>query len=345
MWIAGCGFKERRDFRSASRNRHAPSDDNTRQRLYLVTRHLITIFMPVRLLALDLDGTLLNSLGELSPRNCAAIGEARAAGVRVALVTGRRFRDARPLALQLGLDVPVISHNGALTKHARTLETVAVNLLPLETAREVLRVGRTHRADPLVSADHEGAGLLVYDHLRDTAGPVAEYIAWSRRIHGDEAERAILHVPSLEDYLRHAPVHITFSGAYADIKRLSLVFDDALGASVKLMTTLYPHIDFGLIDVIHPDVSKGTGLAAVAAEYHISPAEVMAVGDNHNDVEMLEFAGTRVAVANAEPRVRDLAGIHITATNDDDGVAVAIEKFILAETSDRNSEDRIQHTE
>src|SRR5688572_19266822 len=157
--------------------------------------------MPIRLIALDLDGTLLDSRGRLTERNRAAVAAARARGAVVALVTGRRFRDARPLALQLGLDVPVIAHNGALTKHARTLETVSASLLPLETAREVLRVGRAHRADPLVSDDPHGAGLLVYDHLRDTAGPVAEYIEWSRRIHGDEAERAILHVASLEDYL------------------------------------------------------------------------------------------------------------------------------------------------
>jgi hydroxymethylpyrimidine pyrophosphatase-like HAD family hydrolase len=299
----------------------------------------------IRLLALDLDGTLLNSLGELSERNARAIAEVRAAGVRVALVTGRRFRDARPLALKLGLDVPVVSHNGALTKHARTLETVNASLLPLETAREVLRVGRTHRADPLVSDDAEGAGLLVYDHLRDAAGPVAEYIEWSRRIHGDEAERAVLHVPSLEDYLDHAPVHITFSGTFSGIERLSAVFAHELGASVKLMTTLYPSIDFGLVDVIHPDVSKGTGLAAVAAEHKLTPAEVMAVGDNHNDVEMLEFAGTRVAVSNAEPRVLELEGIQVTDSNDEDGVAVAIEKFILAEKPNGNTELRIQESE
>src|SRR4029450_9202990 len=90
--------------------------------------------MSIRLVALDLDGTLLNSRGKISPGNHAAIERARASGVRVAIVTGRRFRDARPIALELGLDVPVIAHNGALTKHARTLETVAVLPLPLEAA-------------------------------------------------------------------------------------------------------------------------------------------------------------------------------------------------------------------
>src|SRR3954471_8624334 len=109
--------------------------------------------MAIRLIALDLDGTLLDSRGQLSAGNRAALTAARERGVRVALVTGRRFRDARPLALELGLDVPVIAHNGALTKHARTLETVAVKLLPMEAAREVLRVGRKEGADALVSDD------------------------------------------------------------------------------------------------------------------------------------------------------------------------------------------------
>ena len=285
--------------------------------------------MPVRLLALDLDGTLLNSRGEISARNRRALDAARARGVRVALVTGRRFRDARPLALELGLDVPVIAHNGALTKHARTLETVSATLLPLAAAREVLRVGRAHRADPLVSDDPAGAGVLVYDHVDEENRPLAEYIRWSRRIHGHEAEEAVRRVPSLEAYLDHPPVHITFSGAGGEIEHLAATLERELGESVRLMITLYPRINFGLVDVIHPEVSKGVGLAAVAAEQRVEPAEVMAVGDNHNDLEMLAFAGTRVAVANAEPAVRELAGVRLTASNDEDGVALAVEEFIL----------------
>ena len=98
----------------------------------------------IRLLALDLDGTLLNSRGQLSERNRFALEQVRDQGVRIALVTGRRFRDARPIALELGVDVPLISHNGALTKHVRTLETVAAMLLPLEAAREVTDLVRRY---------------------------------------------------------------------------------------------------------------------------------------------------------------------------------------------------------
>ncbi|MCA1816608.1 MAG: HAD family hydrolase [Acidobacteria bacterium] len=290
----------------------------------------------VRLVALDLDGTLLDSRGHVSERNRRAISEARARGCEVALVTGRRFRDARPVALELGLDIPLVAHNGALTKHARTLETVAAVLLPLDAARETLRVARAHGADALVSDDAEGAGVLVYDHIDEDDRPVAEYIAWSRRIHGAEAERAVVQVASLEEYLDHAPVHITFSGTQGKTERLAEAFARHLGASVKLMTTIYPRINFGLIDVIHPEVSKGTGLAAVARELNVPREEVMAVGDNHNDREMLEYAATRVVVANAEPALFELEGVRVVASHDESGVAEAIENFVLAEETVRS---------
>ena len=287
--------------------------------------------MPIRLLALDLDGTLLSSRGELSERNRRALREARARGVRVAVVTGRRFRDARPIALELGLDVPVISHNGALTKHAQTLETVAVWLLPLPAAREVLRIGRERALDAMVSDDHTGLGVLVYDHINDDNDAFRRYLAWSRRIHGDEAEEAVRRVPSLEEYLDHEPVHITFSGTCAAMEALGEALRCELNEQVKVFATLYTKADFALIDVLHPQASKGTGVAAAATEAGIERAEVMAVGDNFNDLEMLEFAGTGVLMGNADSRLleRKDMGLHVTATNDEDGVAEAVEKFIL----------------
>lgn len=286
----------------------------------------------IRLIALDLDGTLLDSRGELSERNRAALAAARERGVRVALVTGRRFRDARPLALELGLDVPLIAHNGALTKHARTLETVAAFLMPAEAAREVVRVGRAHGADALVSDDHLGAGVLVYDHISEGNTALAKYIAWSRRVIGPDAAEAIRQVPSLDAYLDHDPLHVAFSGGCAPMERLAEEMRRELGETVKLLLTLYPRQDFALLDVLHPAASKGAGLAAVASERGLAREEVLAVGDNHNDLEMLDYAGTGVLMGNAEPQLRERHRFHLTATNDEDGVAVAIERFVLQAT-------------
>lgn len=286
--------------------------------------------MSIRLIALDLDGTLLNSHGEVSPRNRDALQRVRERDVRVAVVTGRRFRDARPIALDLGLDVPVIAHNGALTKHARTLETVAVQPLPLAAAHDALRIGRAAGADPLVSVDHEGLGLLIYDHLSGENYALRAYIAWAKRIHG-EGNEAVRKVDSLEDYLEQPPVHMAFSGNCAGMSALALTLQEGLDTRVKIFCTNYPRQDFALVDIVHPEASKGAGVKAAAEELGIQRDEVMAVGDNHNDLEMLEYAGTPVVMQNAEEALRQVSRFNKTASNDEDGVAVAIERFILQE--------------
>ncbi|HEV8367499.1 MAG TPA: Cof-type HAD-IIB family hydrolase [Pyrinomonadaceae bacterium] len=286
--------------------------------------------MTIRLLALDLDGTLLNRRGQISERNRLAIDNARENGVRVAVVTGRRFRDARPIALDLGLDVPLIAHNGALTKHARTLKTVAVLPLSLAAAKEALRVGREAGADALLSDDHEGLGMLVFDHLSGDNAAVHKYVAWARHIHGDEDGRnAVIQVESLEAYMDHEPVHLAFSGTRAQMDRLGELLHSELGDRVKILSTRYAEQDFSLLDVVNPAASKGAGVAAAAAELSIAPNEIMAIGDNYNDLEMLLLAGTGVVMANAPLSLREIAGLYPTASNEDDGVALAIEQFVF----------------
>ena len=287
--------------------------------------------MAISFLALDLDGTLLDSHGQISERNRLAIDNAREHGVHVALVTGRRFRDSRPVALELGLDIPLISHNGALTKHAATLQTVSVLPLPLDAARAALRVGREAGADALLSDDHKGLGVLVYDHLRAGENTAAHrYVAWARRIHGeDESANAVQQVASLEDYLDHDPIHLAFSGNYAEMDQLEESLKSELGSTVKILGTKYPEQDFTLLDILNPAASKGAGVAAAAAELGVDRDEIMAIGDNYNDLEMLLFAGVGVVMANAPLSLREIGGLHPTASNREDGVALAIEQFII----------------
>src|SRR3954451_21542767 len=115
----------------------------------------------IKLLALDLDGTVLNSHGKIPNDNRAAIKAAENAGVLVTIATGRRYRDARPIGLELELNAPLITHNGALLKYAQSAETVACSLLDSETALEVVRVGKELGGDPLVSTDPRGGGELL----------------------------------------------------------------------------------------------------------------------------------------------------------------------------------------
>ena len=284
----------------------------------------------IKLLALDLDGTLLNSKGKIPDANIEAIRQAEEKGVLVTIATGRRFRDARPVGLQLELNAPLITHNGALLKYAQTLETVAVSLLSSETVREILRVGREFGADALLSADPHGKGTLLYDIVSAENIPLQKYIVWSKHLHGDEAEEAVVHVPSLENVLEETEtVHVSFSGKCAPMCELEMILQNELSETATILTTRYPRQDFTLIDILPPDASKGIGLEKLAVIENLTPANVMVVGDNFNDLQMLEFAGTPVVMGNASPELLERAEFYTTLSNDESGVAAAIDKYIL----------------
>jgi Cof subfamily protein (haloacid dehalogenase superfamily) len=286
----------------------------------------------IKLLALDLDGTLLNSRGKVSNENREAIRAAEEAGVLVTIATGRRFRDGRPVGLQLELNAPLITHNGALLKYAESLETVASSIISPETALEVVRVGKEFGGDALVSADPHGKGTLLYDRVSDDNIPLQRYIRWAESLHGDEAEEAVAHVGDLNDVLSdHEVIHISFSGSCDRMEEMAEYLIGELGETITLLPTIYPRLDFTLIDILPPDASKGRGVEKLALINDLQPENVMAMGDNFNDVEMLEYAGTAVVMGNADPNLRERGEFYTTVTNDENGVAAAIKRFILTE--------------
>jgi len=286
----------------------------------------------IKLLALDLDGTLLNSRGKVSDKNRDAIRAAEEAGVLVTIATGRRFRDGRPVGLELDLNAPLITHNGALLKYADSLETVASSILAPETAIEIVRVGKGFGGDALVSADPHGKGTLLYDRVSDDNIPLQRYIEWGKRLHGDEAEEAVIHVEDLNDVLgEHEVIHISFSGSCGRMEHMADYLRGELGETITLLPTIYPRLDFTLIDILPPDASKGKGVEKLALINRLLPENVMTMGDNFNDVEMLEYAGTAVVMGNADPNLRERGEFYTTVTNDENGVALAIEQFILSE--------------
>ena len=285
----------------------------------------------IRLLALDLDGTTLNSSGQITDVNRDAIRAAESAGVLVTIATGRRFRDARPLGIELGLNAPLITHNGALLKYADSGETVACSLLSSSTSFEIVRVGKDHGGDALVSTDPHGNGTLIYDRVSEDNLPLKKYLRWSETLHGGQAGRVgVAHVAKLEDVLNaHEIVHISFSGGCDAMSAIQSVLSRELGNTVTILPTIYPRLDFTLIDILPPDASKGHGVAKLAKINGLMPENVMAIGDNFNDLEMLEYAGTAVVMGNADPKLLERAEFYTTLSNDENGVAAAIERFIL----------------
>jgi len=280
--------------------------------------------MPIKLLALDIDGTLLDSRGEISARTRLKIDEARRQGVLIALVTGRRFRSARPIVQELELEVPLISHNGALTKNVATLETYGYYPLDAETAREVIQIGRECGSDMICCDDPQGLGVMVIEGVSPDNRALHRYL--------DKYRDSVVEVPDLLEYVDHAPIQVMFSGRCARMDSFADHLQAATNGRTQLFKTRYLSVDLTILDALSPLASKAAGLEAVARTHGIDPHEVMAVGDNHNDLPMLRFAGLGVVMDNAEDELKR-SGFPLTSSNDQDGVAEAIERYVLQEPS------------
>ncbi|HJR60481.1 MAG TPA: Cof-type HAD-IIB family hydrolase [Vicinamibacterales bacterium] len=278
----------------------------------------------IRLLALDIDGTLLDSTGQLPQANCDAIARAIDLGVEVALATGRRYDFARPIFEQLPGPLTLILSNGAVVK-TRDGETLMRRLLPRAVARDVLASVPQHRHEAAVTFDRPREGQIVY-----------QAIDWEHPRHSRffAANRPFLaEMNPLEDCLTEDPVQVMFTGVCAEMRELFYELrGDASDRRYSVALTEYEFRDFSLVDVLQAGCSKGTALQDWAAERGYARAEIMAVGDNLNDVEMLEFAGRAVVMANGIPELKD-RGWALTASNDDGGVAQAVETFILRAAS------------
>jgi hypothetical protein len=276
--------------------------------------------MPIKLIALDIDGTLLTYRSELTPRTRAAITAAQAQDVKVALVTGRRFGSAHQLITELGLEVMLVSHNGALTKDCATLETLDYHPLAAAIARVVTEHGRTARADIICNDDPHGHGIMVMEGLSQENQALHRYLAkyWD----------SVREVPDLLEYLDHDPIQMMFSGGCDAMDKFAAYLDEAMAGRVQLFKTRYRSIDLTILDVLSATASKGASVAALAAQHDINATEVMAIGDNFNDLTMLRYAGRPLVMGNAEDELKAL-GFELTDTNEADGVAKAIEKYVL----------------
>jgi Cof subfamily protein (haloacid dehalogenase superfamily) len=280
--------------------------------------------MAVKLIALDIDGTLLDSRWTLPEANRAAIAEATRRGIEVALVTGRRYDFAMTIALQIGAPLTMIVSNGAVIR-TQDGKTHLRHLLPRETAARVLEITRPWRDSTGVIFDRPRENQVILEIIA-TDDPIrTAYYARNKEFIGQA-------VP-LESCLTEDPLQVMLSGKVESMREAETVLRAAEAAEgFKVASTVYESRDFSMIDVIHPQCSKGAALAEWAALRGLAREEIMAVGDNHNDLEMLSFAGVPVVMGNCVPELRNF-GWHETASNDHNGVAAAIELFALREVA------------
>ena len=265
----------------------------------------------IRLIATDLDDTLLNAQSDLNPRVLDALHAAMAAGCGITLSSGRMLEAMVPLAERIGVNAPMLLYNGEAAYDHRTGETIFADRLPYETALGIVEMAE---AMGLYIQAYPGRGYYcreVCDHTRRYAASV-------------QVEAIPIHMP-VSAWMRAQP---------RDLQKL-LIIDTPEGADraqAALMSAFSGKATFlksraNFIEIVPDGVDKGQALMRLAAHLGIAPDEVMAFGDGQNDVPMIAAAGTGVAVSNACPAALEAADI-VAPSNLEDGVAQIIEAWL-----------------
>lgn len=280
--------------------------------------------MGIRLIALDIDGTLLGSDWKVSAANCAAIQEATRRGIEVALVTGRRFDFATPVAEQIGAPLTMIVSNGALVRTNDGVTHVR-HLLPRDTARRVLESTAAWRDITAVVFDRAITRQVILEKIDWEDLAKVPYYTRNREF--------LAEVRPLPDCLDEDPIQVMYAGKVKPVREAETALRRVqFHKEFALAVTMYESKDFGMIDVVNSCVTKGATLSEWAGIRSVPAEEILAIGDNHNDLEMLNFAGTPVVMENGVAELKN-RGWHVTRSNDEDGVAVAIERFAFKEHS------------
>lgn len=261
--------------------------------------------MQFDLIALDLDGTLLNTREEISPRNRRAIRAALDSGTRIVLVTGRGVDTPIRVSKELGLNLPIICCHGALTKDFLANRTLGHVPVPMQYAKPMVEFAEKNGLSIALYSEEifyrlEGQRL----YMEDMRGP-----SWRE-------------VQTFEDVMHTAPTFIRFLGRES-VEAMEREFGD-LPLHFKHETWY----DFVECAVTNREATKQRALARLCADFQIPSERVLAIGDSRNDVPMLRWAGLGIAMGNALPEVRASVRF-VTATNDNDGVAAALERFII----------------
>ena len=265
--------------------------------------------MAIRMLVTDLDGTLLNRSFQISPKNKEALQAAAAKGVMVTLATGRMYRSARPYAVELGLDAPIITYNGAVIQSTGG-ETLFSSCLEAGTAAAVMQYCfqrrwyvQLYQGDNLYYAAATPAALA-YEKSSGVKGLAVGQKGMLARTTAAPKLLAVAPDPSRTDVMV-AELAEVFSGKIAVMKS----------------NPLY-------IEVIAPGVSKAAAMLSLAAEYGIRADVIMALGDSNNDLSMLRAAGLGIAMGNAAESVQRIADA-VTTECESGGVADAVYRYVL----------------
>ena len=283
---------------------------------------------PIRLIAIDIDGTLLDSKVEISAANLDALRRAHESGIEIILGTGRRHKFAQPIAESLGFDLWLISSNGAVTRSTHG-ELFHQDLLPKGTALKLCRHMQEFRNYTVLTFDREGMGGIVCENHEQLYGVIQRWM--------EKNAPYIEYISPIEKALTEDPIQVMFCGPVELMKRAQeRVLASDFTAEFTLLRTQYDARNLCILDILNAGCSKGHALERWANFRGLDRSEVMAIGDNYNDIEMLTFAGHPVIMGNASDDLKQ-NGWTVTLHNDESGVAAAIEQVLGANQASVNA--------
>ncbi len=265
------------------------------------------------MVAIDLDGTLLSSRKTITPLTHSVLREAVKAGIKVVLATARPPRSVRTYYEALKLDTPTVNYNGALIWDEVKRKVVEHVPLDVAVARKVIAWGRKKYPELLVSVE------ILDKWYTDHYSEVPEYMTETAKHFTPDF------IGPLEAFMRVPITKLMFLGNPKWIAELDQSIPKKFG---KLLT--HTRSDPHLMQLMNPGISKARALDKVARGLGIAAEEVMALGDAPNDIHMLEWAGLAVAPENGWEEAK-AAAHELMPSNDEDGVAVALRRFVLGD--------------
>lgn len=274
---------------------------------------------PVRLIAIDIDGTLLDPHFQVTEANRDTLQRAHSLGIEIALVTGRRHTFALPVAEALGFDVTLISSNGAVTRSSSG-ELFHRDHLPRSAALALIEQMTEYRANFVLTFDR---------YLKPLVCESADELNLSIKRWMEKNAVDIEFVRPVERSLTEDPIQAMFCGTIARMEEAQarLLSNVPLVQRITVLKTQYEDRNLCIVDILTEGCSKGHALKRWTEHHGIPREEVMAIGDNFNDIEMLQFAGIPYVMGNACQELRDY-GWAVTLGNDQSGVAHAVQQVL-----------------
>ncbi|GAC1431185.1 MAG: pyridoxal phosphatase [Ktedonobacteraceae bacterium] len=272
----------------------------------------------IKLLAIDIDGTLLTPQREIAPRTLLAVRAAQEAGIIVTLATARRYLNTRQLAEALELAIPLITYDGALIIQHPQGKILHTNPFQALIAQQAVEVLIRHAIQPVVH------------HIVDSVEEI-----WTGPAEFDNAW-IMDYFNAFPQLIRRMPYAALCTGHEDPLRVVAFAPEDVIASLVPEISALQcswnairqGNYGYAEMAIMHTHCSKASGLTALAQQRNIPLAHVMAIGDNNNDIEMLEAVGWGVAMGQASDTVRSIAQA-VTTSNTEDGVALAIERYAL----------------